>query len=45
MYGSWLVPLPTIPANAIQAVVGLILAAVLASALYRTPLRKYFAIK
>ena len=45
MYGSWLVPLPTIPANAIQAVVGLILAAGLASALYRTPRRKYFAIK
>lgn len=45
MYGSWLVPLPTIPANAVQAVVGMILAAVLAAALYRTPIRKYFAIK
>ena len=45
MYSSWLVPLPTIPANAMQALVGMILAALIAAALYRTPIKKYFAIK
>jgi len=45
MYSSWLVPLPTIPANAVQALVGMVLAALIAAALYRTPIKKYFAIK
>ncbi len=45
MYNSFVVPLPAIPANIGQFVVGMILASLIATALYKTPAKKYFAIK
>lgn len=43
MYGSWITPLLSIPMNIVQFVVGVIMASVLANALYHTPAGKYFA--
>ena len=45
MHGNWYTPLFSIPGNIGQFIVGMILATVLATALYKTPARKYFAIK
>lgn len=45
MYGNPLIPLPSVPWNIGQFVVGMIIALVLATALCKTPARKYFAIK
>lgn len=45
MYGSWITPLASIPANIGQFVVGTVIATILAQMLYRTPAKKYFAIK
>ena len=45
MHGNWYSPLFSIPGNIGQFVVGMILATSLAQALYRTPAKKYFAIK
>lgn len=45
MYGSLITPLPGIPANIGQFVVGMILATILSVILYRTPAKKFFAIK
>lgn len=45
MHGNWYTPLFSIPGNIGQFVVGMILATALAQALYRTPAKKYFAIK
>ena len=45
MTKSWFAPIPAIPANIGQFVVGMVLATALASALYNTPAKKYFAFK
>lgn len=45
MRGDWYTPLLSIPGNIGQFVVGMILATTLAAILYRTPAKKYFAIK
>ena len=45
VYSSWVVALASIPANIGQFAVGTVLAMLLSSALYKTPARKYFAIK
>ena len=45
MHGNWYTPLFSIPGNIAQFIVGMILATALATALYKTPARKYFAIK
>lgn len=45
MYGNWMIPLPSVPWNVGQFVVGMIIACVLASALCKTPAKKYFAFK
>ena len=45
MQGNWYTPLFSIPGNIAQFIVGMVLAIALASALYKTPARKYFAIK
>lgn len=45
MHGNWFTPLLSVPGNIAQFVVGIILAMILAAALYKTPVKKYFAIK
>ena len=45
MQGNWYTPLFSVPGNIGQFVVGMILATALAAALYKTPAKKYFAIK
>lgn len=45
MYGNPMTPLASVPWNIGQFIVGMVIAVVLASALYKTPARKYFAIK
>ena len=45
MYGNWAVPLASIPWNAGQFAVGMVIACILASALCKTPAKKYFAYK
>ena len=45
MRGDWYTPLLSVPGNIGQFIVGMILAVILASALYKTPARKYFEIK
>ena len=45
MHGNWYTPLFSVPGNIGQFIVGMILATALATALYKTPARKYFAIK
>ena len=45
MYGNLLVPLPSVPWNIGQFVVGMVIATALATALCKTPARKYFAFK
>ena len=45
MHGNWFTPLLSVPGNIGQFVVGMILATALATALYKTPAKKYFAIK
>ena len=45
MHGNWYTPLLSVPGNIGQFIVGMILATILATALYKTPARKYFAIK
>ena len=45
MHGNWVTPLLSVPGNIGQFIFGMILALALASALYKTPARKYFAIK
>ncbi len=45
MHGNWYTPLFSIPGNIAQFIVGMVIAIALASALYKTPARKYFAIK
>lgn len=43
MYGNWAAPMLGVPWNIGQFVVGMIIATVLAAALYKTPARRYFA--
>lgn len=43
MYGNWMTPLAAIPMNILQFGVGVLLAAALAGALYKTPAKKSFA--
>lgn len=45
MYGNLLVPIPSVPWNIGQFVVGMVIASLIASALCKTPAKKYFAIK
>lgn len=45
MQGNWYTPLFSIPGNIAQFIVGMVIAIALATALYKTPARKYFAIK
>lgn len=45
MRGDWYTPLLSVPGNIGQFIVGMILATVLAAVLYKTPAKKYFAIK
>lgn len=45
MNGNWVTPLLSVPGNIGQFIVGMILATALAAALYKTPAKKYFAIK
>ena len=45
MYGNLLVPLPSVPWNIGQFVVGMMIACILAAALCRTPAKKFFVIK
>ncbi|MEY8296878.1 ECF transporter S component [Emergencia timonensis] len=45
MYGNLLVPVPSIPWNVGQFAVGMVIASIIASALCKTPAKKYFAIK
>lgn len=45
MYGNLLVPIPSIPWNIGQFVVGMIIASIVASALCKTSAKKFFAIK
>ncbi len=45
MHGNWYTPLFSIPGNIGQFIVGMILAIILASALYKTPAKKFFEIK
>ena len=45
MQGNWVTPLYSVPGNIVQFIVGIILATVLAKILYKTPAKKYFAIK
>ena len=42
MYGSWIVPLASIPWNIGQFAVGMVIALLLSSALQQTPAKKYF---
>lgn len=43
MYGNWAAPVVGIPWNIAQFVVGMVIAGILAAALYKTPARRYFA--
>lgn len=43
MYGNWVSPALGVPWNIGQFVVGMILAGILAGALYKTPAKRYFA--
>ena len=45
MYGNPLIPLASVPWNIGQFIVGMIIACFIASALCKTPAKKYFAIK
>lgn len=45
IYGNWAVPLLGVPWNIGQFVVGMVVAVILAEALYKTPARKFFTIK
>lgn len=45
MYGSLLVPIPSIPWNIGQFAVGMVIATVIESALCKTPAKKYFEMK
>lgn len=45
MYGNLLTPIPSIPWNIGQFAVGMVIASIIASALCKTPARKFFAIK
>lgn len=45
IYGNWAVPLLSVPWNIGQFTVGMVVATVLAAALYKTPAKKFFAIK
>lgn len=45
MYGSWITPIASIPWNIGQFAVGMAIAVIISAALYRTPAKKYFAIK
>ncbi|MGF6376000.1 putative membrane protein [Clostridiales Family XIII bacterium PM5-7] len=43
MYGNWMVPIPSIPFNIGQFVVGMVLAVLMETALCKTSAKKYFA--
>lgn len=43
MYGNWVTPALGVPWNVGQFVVGMVIAGVLAAALYKTPARKFFS--
>lgn len=43
MYGNWVTPALGVPWNVGQFAVGMVIAGVLAAALYKTPARKYFS--
>lgn len=45
LYGNWTLPLASIPWNAGQFAVGMVIACILASALCKTPAKKYFVYK
>ena len=45
MQGNWYTPLFSVPGNIAQFTIGMILATALSTALYKTPAKKYFAIK
>ena len=45
MYGHLMTPLASLPWNIGNFVVGMVIAGLIASALYKTPARKYFAVK
>lgn len=45
MYGNWMTPIPSIPFNIGQFVVGMVLAVMAATALCKTSAKKFFAIK
>lgn len=45
MQGNWVTPLYSVPGNIGQFIVGMILAIALAKVLYKTPAKKFFAIK
>ena len=45
MQGNWYTPLFSVPGNIGQFIIGMILAIALATALYKTPARKFFVIK
>ena len=45
MHGNWITPLGSVPGNIGQFIVGMILAAILARAIYKTPAKKYFVLK
>lgn len=43
LYGNWVAPMLGVPWNIGQFVVGMVIATVLAAALYKTPAKRYFA--
>ena len=45
MRGDWYTPLLDVPGNIVQFILGMVVAVLLATALYKTPAKKYFAIK
>lgn len=45
MYGNWKAPLLSVPWNIGQFAVGIVIASIIATALYKTPAKKYFQIK
>ena len=45
MYGNWMTPIPSIPFNIGQFVVGMVLAVMASAALCKTSAKKFFAIK
>lgn len=45
MYGNWIAPVAGVPWNIGQFAVGMVIACILAAALSKTPVKKYFAYK